>query len=270
MAKDKSVAFKQSTLLPQIEIRIADRSNACYDAHSHDEFSFGIIESGVAQYTNLASKHQIGRGDIVTINPADVHSCNPKQGDWSYKMLFVDSLWMGDIQQQVLNSEQYDYFSFSHHLERNRALQSRFVELYSSLVDGHSALEAETHLYEFVRACFKQDNNRAPRAVSLPYVQRAKEKLLDNVGDNLSLAELAQEAGVSQYHLIRSFKQYYGLSPHAYLLDERIKRAKTMLKTGKTIVDTSSLLGFSDQAHFQRNFKKRTAITPRAYQSFFC
>ncbi|WP_245542291.1 helix-turn-helix transcriptional regulator [Psychromonas hadalis] len=78
-----------------------------------------------------------------------------------------------------------------------------------------------------------------------------------------------KQNGISRYHLIRSFKQCYGLSPHAYQLDERIKSAKTLLKTGHSLIDTSHLLGFSDQSHLQRNFKKRLAITPKQYQSYF-
>ena len=72
MKKDISASFKRSTVLPWIEMRIASQSSACYNAHSHDEFSFGIIEQGRALYRNRNRTHQIGAGDIVTINPADV------------------------------------------------------------------------------------------------------------------------------------------------------------------------------------------------------
>ncbi|MGF1754204.1 AraC family transcriptional regulator [Vibrio makurazakiensis] len=270
MAKDKSVGFKQSTLLPQIEIRVANKSNACYDAHSHDEFSFGIIESGCAAYTNLGSNHAIGKGDIVTINPADVHSCNPESGEWSYKMLFVDSLWLGDIQQQVLGRKDSDYYAFQYDFERHPKIRRYFQELYQSLMNGSTSLAAEYHLYRFIEHSFQRDVMSSSKVSrNLPNLIKIREKLLDNVANNLTMTELSDEIGVSQYHLIRSFKQYYGLSPHAYLLDERIKRAKQMLKKGSTIVDTSQSLGFSDQAHFQRNFKKRMAVTPRVYQSFF-
>ncbi|NOH96373.1 AraC family transcriptional regulator [Vibrio sp. 99-70-13A1] len=270
MAKDNSVAFKQSSLLPQIEIRVASDSKACYEAHSHDEFSFGIINSGQAAYTNLGSQHSIGANDVVTINPADVHSCNPEQGHWSYSMLFVDSLWMGKVQQQILDSTSHDYFAFENDFERRTDLQRQFQALYRSLICGESALEAEYQLFEFIRKGFTlSTKSKNSKVFTAPHLSRVKEKLIDNLDSNLSLTDLSQEIGVSQYHLIRTFKQYYGLSPHAYLLDERIKRAKEMLKTGQTIVDTSNQLGFSDQAHFQRNFKKRTAVTPRLYQSFF-
>ncbi|WP_042149305.1 helix-turn-helix transcriptional regulator [Pseudoalteromonas sp. '520P1 No. 412'] len=70
-------------------------------------------------------------------------------------------------------------------------------------------------------------------------------------------SNLVQESGLSRFHLIRSFKQTYGLSPHAYQLDKRIKKAKNLLKSGHSIIETSHLLGFADQSHLQRNFKKR-------------
>ncbi|WP_038176209.1 helix-turn-helix transcriptional regulator, partial [Vibrio coralliilyticus] len=80
---------------------------------------------------------------------------------------------------------------------------------------------------------------------------------------------LAEEVGMSRYQLLRAFKDHYGLPPYAYLMDEKIKRAKVMLKSGEDIVDVANNLGFSDQAHFQRHFKKKLAVTPKFYQSHF-
>lgn len=83
------------------------------------------------------------------------------------------------------------------------------------------------------------------------------------------LDDLADEAGMSRYQLIRAFRQRFGLPPHAYLMDEKIKRAKVLLREGKEIVDVAMTLGFADQAHFQRHFKKKLAVTPKYYQSHF-
>jgi AraC-like DNA-binding protein len=96
-----------------------------------------------------------------------------------------------------------------------------------------------------------------------------QEKLLDDVSQTHQLAHLAQEAQMSRYQLLRAFKHYYGLPPHAYLMDEKIKRAKVMLKSGQEIAEVAQELGFSDQAHFQRQFKKKIAVTPKFYQSHF-
>ena len=63
-------------------MRQANLSSACYHRHSHDEFSFGVIDIGSAQYKNLNNINTVGQGDTVFINPGNVHSCNPGLKDW--------------------------------------------------------------------------------------------------------------------------------------------------------------------------------------------
>ncbi|RKF22122.1 AraC family transcriptional regulator [Alginatibacterium sediminis] len=268
MQHDASVDFKQSLICPQIELRKAWASTACYHAHSHDEFSFGLIDQGSACYINGQRTHQIKTGDLVTINPNDVHSCNPEQGFWSYRMLFIDTQWLGGLQQELFNRQDQDYFQFLNDFESSRRLNYYFDTLVSSIEEDNSALDIESNLLSFLEHCFASEVTPI-ETTSLPVLSRVRDKLLDQIDCNQQLVELAQEAGLSRYQLIRSFKQQYGLSPHAYLLDERIKRSKQMLKNGDTIIDISTRLGFADQAHFQRHFKSRLATTPKAYQSYF-
>ena len=115
----------------------------------------------------------------------------------------------------------------------------------------------------------EESAGEACRKMSFSVVGRVRERLFDQLETNHSLYDLALDAGLSRYHLIRKFKSVYGLSPHALQIDERIKRGKKLLKQGATIAEASTQLGFADQTHFQRNFKKRLAITPKQYQSFF-
>ncbi|MFL7012876.1 AraC family transcriptional regulator [Enterovibrio norvegicus] len=270
MKKDKSASFKQSTLLPWVELRVANQSSACYEAHSHDEFSFGIIQQGSANYKNRQSTHAIGKGDVVTINPADVHSCNPNIGTWSYSMLFVDTLKMGDVQRDVLQSDAHDYTPFIHDFERNPDIQQRFSALFEALKSDASVLHAQVCFYDFIEGILgKQQQDSLRVMMSQPPLVRIRERLLDDIEHTHQLDELAQEAGMSRYQLLRAFKHQFGLPPHAYLMDEKIKRAKIMLKSGDDISDVALKLGFSDQAHFQRQFKKKLAVTPKFYQSHF-
>lgn len=268
MKKDKSASFKQSTVLPWIELRVANQSTACYDAHSHDEFSFGIINQGRADYRNRRNTHQIGQGDIVTINPADIHSCNPHQGTWSYSVLFVDALEMGQIQQEMSSNQQYDYLAFESDLERHPEFQQRYLALFSALQSEENVLLAQSCLYDFIELTSRQ-RVKPMAKTGLSSLAVVREKLMDELSNSHSLEALAEEVGMSRYQLLRAFKDHYGLPPYAYLMDEKIKRAKVMLKSGEDIVDVANNLGFSDQAHFQRHFKKKLAVTPKFYQSHF-
>ncbi|MBA5761086.1 AraC family transcriptional regulator [Vibrio sp. 404] len=275
MKSDTSVTFKQSTLLPWVELRIANQSSACYESHSHDEFSFGIIDHGVADYRNRKQTHRISQGDVVTINPADVHSCNPDLGSdksnaWSYRMLFVDTLKMGQIQSEILPQQHIDYLPFLADFDRSLELKQRFIALFNALQAGGSTLETEVSFYNFIESSFaKSPSKNSVRIDQAASLLRVREKLLDEVDAQHQLDQLAQEAGISRYQLIRSFKNQFGLPPHAYLMDEKIKRSKHMLKRGQKIAEVALLLGFSDQAHFQRHFKRKLSVTPKFYQSHF-
>lgn len=270
MKTDQSAKFKQCTLFPWIELRQADQSTACYDAHSHDEFSFGLILDGQAIYKNRQATHRISKGDIVTINPIDVHSCNPTSATWSYNMLFVEPERLGEIQQDIWEIAPKKYVPFLRDVERKAALKHIFIELYSSLQRSSSPLHAESCLYQFVEACFEKPFAHMTNELKhCPNLSLVRDRLLDDINTTHQLEDLSNEVGLTRFQLLKAFKNQYGMPPYAYLMDEKIKRSKTMLKSGHELSDVAFALGFSDQAHFQRQFKKKLAVTPKFYQSHF-
>lgn len=269
MKQDQTVFFKRSDALPMVEMRRANRSSACYHTHSHDQFSFGVIDAGQADYHNQGQHNHIGVGTTVTINPADSHSCNPQAGNWSYRMLFVDTDWVGQVQQQICDSQAFDYLAFTQPLRDDSASYRSFSQLFQSLLDESNPFAAESLLIEFFERQFSAQQPGRHRLVDQSGVKRVKELIMDRLDSNLSLDQFSAQTGLSRYHLIRSFKQIYGQPPHAFQLNQRINRARTLLREGTSLIDTAAQLGFADQSHFQRNFKKRMALTPKQYQTFF-
>ncbi|MEH6651726.1 MAG: AraC family transcriptional regulator [Motiliproteus sp.] len=287
MKQDQSVFLKRCDSLPFVEMRRADRSSACYHTHSHDQFSFGVIDAGRADYHNRQHSrlhtNRIGAGTTVTINPADAHSCNPLAGSWSYRMLFIDSHWIGELQQQMFDSQRDDYRAFPHLFRSDTASYQGFSQLFQNLLSEPDPLTSESLLIEFLAQQFlppqadlsqhlsqHQPQQRATNPRQHGYgVRQIRELIMDQLDSNLSLEQFSAHSGLSRYHLIRSFKQAYGQSPHAFQLNQRINQAKTLLQQGQSLTDTAAQLGFADQSHFQRNFKKRMAVTPKQYQAFF-
>jgi transcriptional regulator GlxA family with amidase domain len=143
------------------------------------------------------------------------------------------------------------------------------LNLFDALKQESPVLHAQTCLYDFVAASVLMPKSERKVQGSSESLKRVKEKLLDEISGEHELESLAQEVGMSRYQLLRAFKNHYGLPPYAYLMDEKIKRAKSMLRSGLALADIAHTLGFSDQAHFQRQFKKRLAVTPKYYQSHF-
>jgi AraC-like DNA-binding protein len=98
-------------------------------------------------------------------------------------------------------------------------------------------------------------------------VALVKELLARRYAEDLTLQELAAEAKLSRYHLIRAFHHATGLTPHAYLINQRIKAAKQRLRQGEDLMEIAAATGFSDQAHLTRVFKTRVGVTPGAYRA---
>jgi len=267
MTEQTSQFLQRSPALPFVELRQADRSSACYQQHTHDEFSFGVIDQGHTLYRNRDQSQRIGAGSMVTVNPGEVHSCNPAAGLWSYRMLFLNAAWLGELQREVFGgSEDYQCFPGATNLRAGAAAQ--FDQLFASMLDADTSLAAETQLLELLQPLFS-----AGSIAALPKhsgVQQARDLIMDQLDTNLQLDTLADVAGLNRYQLIRSFKREFGQAPHAFQLDARIKQARLRLRAGEHSLNGLALdLGFADQAHFQRHFKLRTALTPGQYRAFY-
>ncbi|WP_394788189.1 AraC family ligand binding domain-containing protein [Rhodoferax sp.] len=261
--------LQRSALLPYVEMRQVDQADACFHTHSHDEFSFGVVDAGSASYRNRQQVDTVRAGMAVLFNPGDAHACNPERGQrWSYRMLFVDAGWVARLQADtpgVLRSGDYTPFAVAQ--SQSTQLYQHFGALFDSLLQNGSALAAEEQLVQFLLLHgFDAPRLPAPLAASDSRLQRARELILDQLSDTLRLETIANAAGLNRFQLIRSFKQAYGLTPHAFQLDQRINHGKQLLKRGHTLVDVAQQLGFADQSHFQRHFKSRHAVTPRFYQ----
>jgi AraC family transcriptional regulator len=87
---------------------------------------------------------------------------------------------------------------------------------------------------------------------------------------NLDLETLAAESGCSKRHLLRSFRASTGRTPHQYILDLRIEKAKRlMLKPFLSLIDIALECGFASQAHFTYAFRQRLGVPPSAFRRRF-
>ncbi len=98
-------------------------------------------------------------------------------------------------------------------------------------------------------------------------LKRVKEFINSNLENNPSLAEIAEIAGLSRYHFSRSFRKSTGMTPQQYVMQQRVERAKLLLRDKDLpIVEVSLQTGFKNQSHFTNIFRKFTKITPRNWR----
>jgi AraC family transcriptional regulator len=97
---------------------------------------------------------------------------------------------------------------------------------------------------------------------------RALDYIRTNLLDeSLSLETIANEVGMSQYYFCTLFKQSVGTSPWQYVIQQRVERAKELLKASElSILEVSLLCGFANQTHLNKHFRKLVGVTPKAYR----
>ena len=98
-------------------------------------------------------------------------------------------------------------------------------------------------------------------------LRRVQEFINANLEEDLSLAEIAEVADLSQFHFSRSFRKTTGQTPQQYLMQQRIERAKELLaKNELPIIEVSLRTGFKNQSHFTTLFRKFTKLTPKIWR----
>jgi AraC family transcriptional regulator len=110
-------------------------------------------------------------------------------------------------------------------------------------------------------------NGTANGGLSGHRLKRVKEFIDANLESDLTLAEIAAVADLSQFHFAREFRKATGATPQQFLMQRRIEAAKELLSMdGLPIVEVSLRTGFKNQSHFTTLFRKFTSFTPKAWR----
>lgn len=98
-------------------------------------------------------------------------------------------------------------------------------------------------------------------------LQRVFSHIRENISRELSVTELAQVVGMSQYYFSKLFKMSTGTTPHQYVMRQRVERAQELLRESQTaLAEVATLVGFETQSHFTSVFRKLVGSTPKHYR----
>ena len=84
--------------------------------------------------------------------------------------------------------------------------------------------------------------------------------------ENIRLDDMTGKAFLSKFHFLRLFKDSYGTTPHQYLTEQRIRKAKQLLRSGMPATEVCTTVGFESISSFTRLFKKMTGTPPSVFQ----
>ncbi|MBC2678918.1 AraC family transcriptional regulator [Pseudomonas sp. MBT-2] len=255
--------------LAHLEIRnVEDGRTFSHARHSHSTFSIGAIMQGQSTYLNGDSSRLISAGSVVLMNPGVVHACNPvHEQPWAYRMFYVDAQWLATLQQPG-SGTQKDFVPFAQTYSADVSLFDELDDLYRTL----TASDCPPNIMQgatlgFFQRLVKRLQPVSNDAKSEPHkMAQAAEFIREHCADALRLEDIASAVQLSPSYLIRAFKACHGLTPHGYLIDCRLKLARDGLRPGEDIAQVAARVGFADQAHLQRLFKRALATTPGHYR----
>lgn len=262
--------FLRDPRLPFVEVRDAtDARAAGYGLHSHDTVSVGLVTGGRSTYVHERGSDEVDAGTIVLMNPGAMHACNPHVGSaWSYRMVYLDATWWRRLQCDLDADRAGALREFDATSLRDPALGARVTRVCERLADAQaSVLAREEAVVELATALQAHAGAARDGAKASPGLARVATLLTERCDAAFSLADLCAVAGVSEAHLVRSFKRRYGMTPHAFLIDQRLQRSRHELRRGRAIADVAAEFGFADQAHLQRTFRRVWATTPGHYRA---
>ncbi|MCV9999429.1 AraC family transcriptional regulator [Pararhizobium sp. YC-54] len=236
-----------------------------FQRHFHEEFAIGIIEDG-CQAFSYDGRHRIDlpRGTVCLISPGMVHEgwVGAEEG-WTYRMFYPSAPLMGQAAEEIFGTPD---ITFPSPAVNDPNLFACLQRLHQMTAAPHlQSLEFETLYLATIRITVERHAGRRPQVDQRrhePALRQVRDALEDRYAEVVTLSELKELAGISKFHLLRQFKAIYGLPPHAYLSQVRVRRASALILTGHGLADTAAAVGFVDQAHMTHTFRRSLGYTP--------
>lgn len=125
----------------------------------------------------------------------------------------------------------------------------------------HELKSADGRPYSVMVLCIRTEAKAADS-----YLQELQDTILEKPENIYLVEEMAKDSKISPYHMIRKFKKAFGLTPHQFQIQSKVRKAQRLLEQNKSIADVTYEAGFCDQSHMDRCFQKVLNMTPGQYQ----
>jgi AraC-like DNA-binding protein len=236
-----------------------------YDMHRHDEWLVGVTHAGVQDFFCRGQRRQSTAGRVILIEPGERHDGQALHADgFSYSMLYLPQTWL----REELGGRDGD-IGFRQTLADNRQLGMAIATACRALLSGSASLWFDA-ARDQVMAGLREQLGRPktdPSCAGAQFADRGMDYIQAHYAEAFGLEELARETGAAdRFQLSRAFRRRFGTSPHACLVEIRLEKARTMLRSGIPPAQLAFACGFSDQSHLGRWFRRAYGMSPSAYR----
>ncbi|WP_181958312.1 AraC family transcriptional regulator [Nonomuraea deserti] len=260
--------FWRHPAVPETDLLKARYVTHRFSRHVHDGYAIGVIVGGVEEFDYRGTLHRAGTGELVLVNPDSVHTGQAgAPGGWAYRMLYPSIDALTGIAAEL--GAPYATPHFPEQVVRDDEVAALLGRAHQAAERGNALAASTLSRTLFARLLTR---HAAPKpAAALPAegrrsVRDALELLHGSLVDPPTLDDLAGAVGARPFALLRAFKAATGMPPHAYLTSLRVRQARRLLLSGVRPAQVAAEVGFTDQAHLNRHFKRIVGVPPAAYQ----
>jgi AraC family transcriptional regulator len=259
---------------PQFTVRHTVSSHCEFETHSHSVFVVSALLAGRMTGSIGKGQFELSAGEVALTGVGQDHSAAGSEAE--FVSIGVSPVLVNELVSEIGLVRTADIV-FRASVVTDEAIIRLAREIATEISGeqlGRSAmLEAQVrqlviHLLRNHLTVRKSEQIELSRAGLVDRrLRRAIEFMHDNFDRELALEEIALAAYLSEYHFARLFKQITGVTPHVYLANIRLERARKLLaETALPISEIASAVGYQSQSHFTKMFKSVTGVTPRVFR----
>ncbi|MFP8967905.1 AraC family ligand binding domain-containing protein [Pokkaliibacter sp. CJK22405] len=239
-----------------------------FSRHAHEGYTIGVIDCGAQRFFRNGTNHVASEDCLILVNADEVHDGHAaSEGGWSYQAIYPLPQ-MIDTLSRELGMPGLPYFRDS--VVHDPQLAGQLRQAFGAISHSSETLARQTLLMQGLSQLILRHGGQRPKATALRDSPQAMLRVRDYIDahchENLSVETLAALVGLNPFYLTRLFQKTFGLPPHTYQLQQRVRLACRLIGQGLALIEVAHACGFADQSHLNRLFKRIMGVTPGRYQ----
>lgn len=253
--------------MPGVEFRRGTSVAEPYPRHWHDEYQLCLITEGGGSLQYRGARHDTPAASLFIVHPGEVHSNETVTG-CSFESIYIAPEMLKRFDDRCDGGDS-DLPFFGEDVIYDRTLISAYRSLHAAEREHAENLERDFLVRRLVNCLTSRFSDSPPIRTRIgrepAVVGLVRDYIVDHHARGITLCELEQITGLTGSHLTRVFSNALGMPPHAFLTHVRISEAKALIARGMTFADAAAAVGFADQSHFHRHFRRLMKVTPGEY-----
>ncbi len=263
--ENELIEFARTAALPGVELMMARGSTRHWRVF-HEQYAFCTNEAVAAEKRYRQRTNRVVDSSTTLFEPGETHETLRVSKPQDFQVLFMTPETMQEYGKEMEIAGQL-HFKPAPNIDE--AVFQSCKRLHAAILEETTDIEVQSRMAECVWTLLTHHAEQPMPEMVSPGRQpllRARDFLFEQYAHAVSLDEIAAIAGLSRFHFLKAFTAQFGLTPHAYQIHMRIERSLPLLRQGMSLTQVAETMGFNDQSHYIRHFKRIMGVTPGQYK----